>query len=75
MFLQRLPHLAPKNSVKMEPRESRDGRQVLEFQFFIQMTLDVHERSHDALGVILFRRRFHKRASREAQNPKAGKVR
>jgi hypothetical protein len=39
------------------------------------VALDVDERSHDPLVVILPGARFHQRASREAQNPNAGNVR
>ena len=75
MLLQRFPHQAPKDAMKMEPREGGDGRQILQFQFVIQMALDVHERSHNTLVVVLLGRWFHGRASREAQKPNTGKVR
>jgi hypothetical protein len=74
VLLQRFPHQAPKNTMEMEPREGGDGRQILQFQLVIQMALDVDERSHDPLVVILFGRQFHERASREAQNPNAGQL-
>lgn len=75
VLLQRFPHQAPKNTMEMEPREGGDGRQTLQFQLVIQMPLDVHERSYDALVVVLFGGWLHGRASREAQNPNAGNVR
>src|ERR1035441_9914057 len=75
VLLEGFSYQAPKNTMEMEPGEGGDGRQILQFQLVIQMPLDVYERSYDALVVVLFRRRFHWRDRREAQNPNAGNVR
>jgi hypothetical protein len=75
VVLQRFADQASENTVKMEARKGGDGRQILQFQLVIQMALNVYERPHDALVVVLLRGRSHWRAGRETWNGNAANVR
>jgi len=66
VLLQRLANESPENAVKMKAGEGRDPRHLVQFQIVIQMLLDVHERSDDALAIVLFGGWLHRRASHSA---------
>src|ERR1019366_3109362 len=66
VLLQRLANESPENAVKMKAGEGRDPRHLVQFQIVIQMLLDVHERSDDALAIVLFGGWLHCRASHSA---------
>jgi hypothetical protein len=59
----------------MKAGKGRDGRHPLQLQFVIQALLDVYERSHDSLAIVLFGGWLHERASRAAPNAKMGNAR